>query len=291
MKKNNIKIFAVILLSITFFSCKNGLKYETTESGIKYAFVVKNEDAAKPTIGDGLVIEAKYYHENTDSLMFDTKEISDDFRIEFVESQYEGSIDEAFAMMNEGDSAIFYIDAVKFFKNATDLPLPDFIKDGEKLIFQVKMKEIITKEQITKEEEEYKTTKLQEEQNLIAEYLKNNNITATPTASGLYYIEKEKGRGVKVKTGDMVKVQYTGTFINGEVFDSSEKAGKAFEFEVGAGNVIQGWDEGLPMMCQGTKATLIIPAELGYGIDGYYPVIPPYSTLIFEIYVEEVKSK
>lgn len=290
MKKNSIKLVILLAISV-LFACNESLKFQTTESGIEYAFAVQDEDSPLPQVGEGLQIEAKYYFEPTDSLLFDTKEVSEDFRIEFSEPQYEGSIDEIFAMMRKGDSVVAYVDAVKFFNNSTDVELPDFMKKGDKLAFYIKLKDIVSKEQIAKEEEEYKQMKLTEEKTLISEYLTNKNLTATPTASGLYFIEKEKGRGVKAKTGDMVKVHYTGTFINGEVFDSSQNTGEPFEFELGAGNVIAGWDEAIAMMNQGGKATLVIPCELGYGIDGYYPVIPPYSTLIFEVYLVEVKSK
>jgi FKBP-type peptidyl-prolyl cis-trans isomerase FkpA len=288
MKKNSINFIAILIIATTFFSCNKGTKFEKTDSGIEYAFVVQNEDSLKPTLGDAIVLDVDYYYLPTDSLLFSSSDVSDDFRIEFVESQYEGSIDEAFALMSKGDSAIFYIDAVKFFKNATDIELPSFIKEGDKLSFHVKLQNILTKEQVQKEEEEYHQTKMQEEKDLIAEYIKENEIVAEQKESGLYFIEKEKGRGVKVKTGDSISVNYTGYFINGEVFDSTSKTGEPFNFRVGVGQVIQGWDEGLTYMNQGGKALLIIPCEIGYGFEGYYPYIPPYSTLIFEISVEKV---
>ncbi|MFD3001109.1 FKBP-type peptidyl-prolyl cis-trans isomerase [Pontibacter toksunensis] len=121
----------------------------------------------------------------------------------------------------------------------------------------------------------------------IQEYLKANNVdmsAVTVTNSGLYYQTVEPGTGPKVESGDNVEVHYTGTLLNGTKFDSSVDRGDTFEFMVGAGRVIKGWDEGLKLMKVGEKARLYIPSHLGYG---RYPQgnIPPNSVLIFDIEV------
>lgn len=113
-------------------------------------------------------------------------------------------------------------------------------------------------------------------------YLAENNITASPTASGLYYIETTEGTGVLAQVGDVVQVHYTGKFLNGDVFDSSYDRGEPIEFTLGAGQVIKGWDEGIALMKEGGKATLIIPSNLAYGASDYHS-IPAYSTLVFDV--------
>jgi FKBP-type peptidyl-prolyl cis-trans isomerase FkpA len=121
-------------------------------------------------------------------------------------------------------------------------------------------------------------------------YIKKNNITATPTPSGLIYIELKKGNGPKCEAGKMVNVQYTGTLLDGTKFDSSyDHGGQPFEFVVGQGQVIPGWDEGLMMMNEGGKAKFIIPSGIGYGGQAAGP-IPPYSTLVFEVELVKVKD-
>lgn len=125
---------------------------------------------------------------------------------------------------------------------------------------------------------------------LIQEHLKANNVdmsAVTVTNSGLYYQMVEPGTGVKVESGDNAKVHYTGTLLDGTKFDSSVDRGKPFEFMVGAGRVIKGWDEGLKLMKVGEKARLYIPSHLGYG---RYPQngIPGNSVLIFDIEVLSV---
>lgn len=288
MKKNSIKFLAVIFTAISLISCNNEAKFQLTESGIEYKFIEQHEECAKPSYGEALVIDVDYYLYPKDSLLFSSKEVSESFRLEYIESDYEGSIDEAFGLMALGDSAIFRIDAVDFFNNATDMGVPEYIKEGDKLEFRVRLKEILTQEQIKAEEEDYHNNKVQEELDLISDYLTENEITTQPTESGLYFVEKVKGNGKKVSAGDSISVSYKGYFINGEVFDSTEKSGKPFNFKVGIGKVIPGWDEGLTYMNQGGEALLIIPSEIGYGFNGYYPYIPPYSTLIFEVKIEKV---
>jgi peptidylprolyl isomerase len=91
------------------------------------------------------------------------------------------------------------------------------------------------------------------------------------------------GKGAEAKKGQKVKVHYVGTLTNGTKFDSSRDRGEPFEFNLGAGDVIKGWDEGVPGMKVGGKRKLVIPPHLGYGARGAGAKIPPNSTLIFEV--------
>ncbi|MCJ7797968.1 MAG: FKBP-type peptidyl-prolyl cis-trans isomerase, partial [Thermoleophilia bacterium] len=87
----------------------------------------------------------------------------------------------------------------------------------------------------------------------------------------------------EAKAGQMVSVHYTGWLVNGTKFDSSKDRGQPFQFALGGGMVIKGWDEGVAGMKVGGVRKLIIPFELGYGARGRPPVIPPSATLIFEV--------
>ncbi|HVI10567.1 MAG TPA: FKBP-type peptidyl-prolyl cis-trans isomerase [Candidatus Binatia bacterium] len=105
----------------------------------------------------------------------------------------------------------------------------------------------------------------------------------TKTADGLIYWDIRMGTGAVAKEGSHVRVHYTGWLTNGKKFDSSVDAGKPFDFTIGNGEVIKGWEEGVSGMKVGGKRQLRIPPALGYGADGYPPVIPANSTLIFDI--------
>ena len=109
------------------------------------------------------------------------------------------------------------------------------------------------------------------------------------TASGLQYEDKVVGDGAEAKAGNTVSVHYTGWLDDGTKFDSSKDRNQAFNFNLGAGMVIKGWDEGVAGMKVGGTRKLTIPPELGYGARGAGNVIPPYSTLIFEVELLDIK--
>ena len=103
------------------------------------------------------------------------------------------------------------------------------------------------------------------------------------TASGLKYEILEQGSGPGAAAGQTVSVHYTGWLENGTKFDSSLDRGRPFEFKLGAGQVIRGWDEGVAGMKAGEKRKLTIPSNIGYGSRGAGGVIPPNATLIFDV--------
>jgi FKBP-type peptidyl-prolyl cis-trans isomerase len=106
----------------------------------------------------------------------------------------------------------------------------------------------------------------------------------TKTPSGLVYWDIRLGNGETAKEGSHVRVHYTGWLTNGKKFDSSVDAGKPFDFTLGNGEVIKGWEEGVAGMRVGGKRQLRIPPELGYGADGTPGgPIPPNATLIFDV--------
>lgn len=106
---------------------------------------------------------------------------------------------------------------------------------------------------------------------------------AEKTESGLRFVITQKGKGKHPAKGTKVKVHYTGTLLDGHKFDSSYDRGEPIEFVVGAGQVIKGWDEAVLSMKMGEKRTVIIPPSLGYGPNGYPPVIPGNAYLVFEM--------
>ncbi|SEU37484.1 FKBP-type peptidyl-prolyl cis-trans isomerase [Stigmatella erecta] len=97
------------------------------------------------------------------------------------------------------------------------------------------------------------------------------------------------GTGAEAVAGKSVTVHYVGTLTTGSKFDSSRDRGQGFTFQLGAGKVIQGWDQGVAGMKVGGVRKLTIPPELGYGDRGFPPVIPPKSTLLFEVELLDVK--
>jgi len=115
-----------------------------------------------------------------------------------------------------------------------------------------------------------------------------NMDNAITTDSGLKYVEIKEGTGESPKKGQKVTVHYTGTLENGTKFDSSRERRTPFDFTIGVGQVIKGWDEGVATMKVGGRRQLIIPPELGYGDSGVGGVIPGNATLIFDVELLDV---
>jgi peptidylprolyl isomerase/FKBP-type peptidyl-prolyl cis-trans isomerase FkpA len=126
---------------------------------------------------------------------------------------------------------------------------------------------------------------LEENNNLIEDNLEENNMDTTKQVIIETLIE---GQGEESKKGDTLVVHYTGTFENGEKFDSSLDRGESFSFILGQGMVIEGWEQGMLGMKAGEKRKIFIPYELGYGEFDYGP-IPGKSNLIFEVELLEIK--
>lgn len=109
------------------------------------------------------------------------------------------------------------------------------------------------------------------------------------TESGLRYQIIQKGSGKQAEKGKKVSVHYQGALENGQVFDSSYKRKQPIDFQLGVGQVIEGWDEGIALLQVGDKARFVIPSYLGYGSRGAGGVIPPDATLVFDVELMDVK--
>ena len=121
----------------------------------------------------------------------------------------------------------------------------------------------------------------------LEENKKNENVKTTP--SGLQYVVEKEGEGAQPTAEDEVTVHYTGKLIDGTVFDSSVSRGEPATFPLN--RVIPGWTEGVQLMKEGAKYTFFIPSDLAYGPQGVQGVIPPHSTLIFEVELIKVNKK
>ena len=119
---------------------------------------------------------------------------------------------------------------------------------------------------------------MEKDQEIISNYINNNNLNAQSTSSGLHYVIVEEGTGNHPNATDNVTVRYKGYFTDGSVFDQSDNSGVTFNLQ----QVIAGWREGIPKFKEGGEGILIIPSALGYGPEGNSS-IPPNSVLVFDV--------
>jgi FKBP-type peptidyl-prolyl cis-trans isomerase len=153
---------------------------------------------------------------------------------------------------------------------------PFLIKDIERSYNSLSLKLDYTEEQ-----------RKQKEQKEIADYMAKNNLTGTASNAGVYYIQSRAGSGKIANIGNKVKLHYTGKLLDGSIFDSSYDRGEPFEFELGAGQVIKGFEDAFFLRQAGSKAVIIIPYDQGYG-SGEMAKMPAYSTLVFEVEILSV---
>lgn len=279
--KNFWKTTCLLLgISILLIACDEYKGYTKTDTGLYYKFYTQNLAGTIPKNDDVVTITLEIRTQE-DSVIQACKEITTMIQ----PSKFQADIFEAIAMMHEGDSASFIINAKKYFNAYNYGENPVFVNDETMLWFTISIVHIETAS-------EFKMKSLQDvldkEKSLIEAYVNDNHITTKPTASGLYYIEVKKGKGTNPKIGQNCVVNYKGMLLDGTVFDSSEGR-EPFTFPLGEGQVIKGWDEGIAMMKKGGKALLLIPSELAYGDRGAGDVIFPYSPLLFEVELLDIK--
>ncbi|MCS6824827.1 MAG: FKBP-type peptidyl-prolyl cis-trans isomerase [Cytophagaceae bacterium] len=282
------------LLYVSFLlmlpSCAQNKSYNKTPNGLEYK-IHKDVPGSSPKEGDMLRVHFIIATEK-DSIIRNT--FADgagpqDFPLS--KAQFKGALEEGLLLMSAGDSATFLVNADSLFEKTYRSPMPPFIRKGSKIKFHIKLEKSFTQEEYQAEINKSNELLLAEEHKKIDEYLKANNLAARKTSSGLYYIQKKPGTGAQAAAGSKVKVHYTGKLLNGNKFDSSLDRGQPFEFTLGQGMVIRGWDEGIALMKVGEQGTLIIPSVLGYGKRGAGNSIPPNSVLIFDVELLDAKTQ
>lgn len=273
--------------------------YQTTPNGLKYKFLKKGDaNNPLPQISDMVTVTAFYHGTDKDTIFFDSRKSPTPYIFPIMESTYKGDLYEGIRMLRVGDSVRFTVSADSLFlKSFRTKMLPPYAKKGSSVNVYVSLKKIQKKDDFQKEmqakmaaESKNASTAKLKEDSILAIYLKEKKITTlADKKSGLIYIETTKGTGPKAEPGKSVSVHYTGRLLNGTKFDSSLDRGQPITFELGKGMVIAGWDEGIAKMNKGGKATLIIPSKIGYGERGSGALILPYSTLVFDVELVDVK--
>lgn len=302
MKKLNLGMGALMAVTV-LFSCGEKVVdpypgYDKLDEASYIKYHNKNDAGRKVQIGDILSLNMKYTTSN-DSVLFNSKDAGRPLQLRADSGKYTGDFIGVLLGMKQGDSASIKVNADSFFIKTAGMPeSPDFIDSASMLTFEVGISKVENMEEMQAAQAEEAAKAEGQEMVMLKQYLGDNGITQAPTESGLIFISKKKGTGKKAEAGKTVQVHYEGMLLNGTYFDTSvESVAKEqglyderrapyapFEFELGKGMVIKGWDEGIAMMKEGGKAKLIIPSSIGYG-GNTRPggPIPPFATLVFDV--------
>jgi FKBP-type peptidyl-prolyl cis-trans isomerase len=304
--KSAVLLFALVTGVSTLSSCQ---KTKVTEQdAIEFTYVKEGKE--KPANGDFLLYNLEILTQS-DSVIYST--LTQPFPGYLMANDTikpQNGMDEIFLSLRKGDSITFESTAKIVFSGNQPAP----IKEDDKIKVRLGAYEMKTEaemqafyeEAMMKEQEksaERAKALLVEEAKTIDAYLAKNKLKGQKTASGLVYVIEREGTGDSTTVGSTLYVNYAGYLLDGPLFDTSypelAKANNMFSEErpyeplpvnVGVGQVIPGWDEGLMLLKKGSKAKFIIPSPLGYGEGGAGAMIPANSILVFDVEVTDIKK-
>lgn len=274
---------AVVLIALIATSCDkfpSGGGHKTSESGLEYE-IVDDQEGQNATFGDFITLHIAYKTDK-DSLLNSTHKMGNPISTKIGPSAFKGSFEEGLTMLSAGDSANFWIPSDSIFKGQPDEGRPAFLGPGSKIQYSVRIIKIEKPENVESNQNK-----------AIDEYGVTNKLDLQKTESGLRYSIQKEGNGQKANPGDTVVAHYVGkTMYEGTEFDNSIKRGQPFQFPVGMGMVVPGWDEGFLLLSKGSKATLVIPSKLAYGEMGApQSPIGPNCPLVFDVEMIDIKPK
>jgi len=275
--KKTLKIAALAAVAaLVFAACGDG--YDKTESGLKYKFLSQNTDGQQVQDGDLIIGKAVIFF--NDSILDSVKgEAVPLFMADKANNAnyFSRNLNEGLLLLHMGDKVEFVFEADSLLPIFGQLPASYKAGENQTMKYQIEVCEIMNE---AKEMEK------------INKYLADNSLAVEPTPEGYYILSVEHGNGPKVENGKSIKVNYTGRFLDGNVFDTSDKnvnpeAHDPIEYVVGEQSMIPGWEMIMATMEQGGKAKVLIPSKLAYGKSG---MMAPYSTLLFDFEVLSVTT-
>ncbi|WP_139924607.1 FKBP-type peptidyl-prolyl cis-trans isomerase [Hymenobacter sp. DG01] len=302
-------------------SCNKGGDFSKTKSGIEYQVfkstgsgkydsreVGADGDATyKDRVGKIMALHVEY-RTAKDSILFNSRKQQFGYPVrvplDSVRKEQRGGLEEAISLLQPGDSAVFRFNVDSIFAKSFRQPVPPFMKKaGNTMTMFVKVDKVQTRDEAMADVQKMQAelpqkmqarakAQIKTDDVALQAYIKKNNLKVEKDTSGVYYSVTTPGSGAKPKAGQLVSVLYKGSLLeNGKVFDSSEKMGnKPFDFVLGQGQVIPGWDVGIAQFPKGAKGFLLVPSSLAYGQRGAGADIPADAILRFDVELVDVKN-
>jgi FKBP-type peptidyl-prolyl cis-trans isomerase FkpA len=290
----NKLISGLVILALFVSSCKPG-KDKRTASGMKY-ILHEDKEGRKPVKGDYVTV-TMLYTDAKDSVLYDSRIGNKPVRFQLRKSPFVGSMEEGLMELSVGDSATLFVSADSMHEKVLSKEPGNTMKKpkrGSFLKFHIKLLRVQTYNEAELEMAVNESQLERAEEKALEYYQKEKNISSSPEQEGYYIIRQTESKGEPIDSGTTVQINYTGRFLNGNVFNSS--ADKPYTFTVGNGEVIKGWDLAFTKLKSGDKVTLIVPSKLAYGKEGIKNqnnttyIVPPFTTLIFDIEILSSKS-
>ncbi len=301
----------VLFLAIVWLQSCEQKEFKTTDSGLKYNFVIEGEGAI-PEDGNILVMNVSYVNA-PGNVIFSSTQSGSPMAISYDDSvlSRNGGLEEGIRMLQKGDSLIIKFPIEDLYENTFNLTLPDSLERGSDVTVFIGVENVFTREEfgvyrmkMMEEQQEAMIERqgeqLEEDGTTIDLYLKENKIEAEIDPSGLRYVVIEEGEGEFPQPNQKVSVNYTGKLMSGQVFDTSveavaREAGvfnedrpyQPYQFALGTGSVIRGWDIGIGLLKRGGKGVLYIPSTLAYG-ERATGIIPANAILIFDVELVDI---
>jgi FKBP-type peptidyl-prolyl cis-trans isomerase len=282
-----LAIGAVVVLT----ACGN-YDYKKTPSGVMYKIVSRGTEPVKP----GQWLKVHYKGSIGDSIMFDTYNAMPAFGMYDTSAKDVHDFLDFLGEMKVGDSAVF-VRSVDTLQRRGYLMYNEVFKKGATIKGYITILKVYPDRDAMQKDQQAEADKMKAAQILaLEEYLKKEKVSGyIKTPKGAFVKIESEGTGLKADSGNQVTVSYTGRLKNGNVFDSNIDTAfghpQPFEFTVGVGQVIEGWDDGIRYFREGGKGKIYVPSMLGYGGNAQGEKLPAYSDLIFDIQVTQVKPK
>lgn len=302
-----MKILNVVLVVglALLFSCTSSNEKETP-SGMKFK-IVKKGDGILPKPGEVVVFQF-LFKDSKDSVW---AQMTKDMPAAVLTNDSSAIVSEdgmtqMLRMVSKGDSVVVSMSISKFFKDLVRSPMPPDVDSTLTLSYHIRVDSIMAQMDFMAYQQEmmskFREKQLAKDIATIDQYLADNNIDAVKVESGLRYVITSPGKGENAKSGQTVKVNYSGYLLDGKYFDSSvqsvaEAKGifnpmrpyEPYEVTIDQTGVIQGWHEALKYLNKGSKGTFYIPSSLAYGPQQRSEVIKENSILVFDLECLEIK--
>ena len=281
-------IAVVVILTAAFASSafsQNFPGFSKTKTGLYYKIFKTGKDTITPRTGDFVIFDMIYHGKSNgkDSVFFDSRKGQNPTPVKFFLPRpgFSGDLNEGIPLLAKGDSGVFIVNADSLiFKTFRMTKRPTGIDSNEYFYFNLNLISFQTPESMIFAEE-----------TAIKKFVEDNKITVKPNSMGLYIIETQVGTGMKIDSGSQVKMNYKVSLLDGKELFSTFERPEAVKFEYGKKIDTPGFEYAVSTLRKGSKARFIVPSTLAFGRRGSGNIVGPYTTLVYDVDIVDVKTK